>query len=452
MINTTLLNNANNNIKNTKQIQTEYLSGYNRTDNYNYGGPPLIGNNPDVYKNTSFNMLNNMKGGMSDHNYGNQMFKRTAKSMKIQDDINEGRSLGNQMPSTNDDAFQTVESSLELFFNDVINAEFTNEPIKQQEIRQTLGNFRTYGLNISKSSLTRYSKILEESIAGYLTRMDNNSNYFIETYNNLQNTPKKALSSEIQIAVKNLKELSNQELLYKLFLIIQSLLNSYGDNEKSRQDVFKIQYMDIIKANPIDIMPSKYIDLVKLSNDGLKDLKNKYPNIYKQMDKEISKLSRERDKREFDNYGDNSDDNSSEDIDTTTSYSTVDDEDYLDPNKNNKNTGIIASNDTDDDDSSTTSNDIEYTNPGMTESKTQPGGEAAGQTINEKISFKKILEDAKKTIKPKPKPPAPKPSAPKPQTRPKQRLKKPEPKKTPPKIKGGRSIKFVDKMLSSWGL
>lgn len=437
MINATLLNNANNNIKNTKQIQTEYLSGYNRTDNYNYGGPPLLGNNQDVYKNTTFNMLNNMKGGMSDHNYGNQMFKRTAKSMKIQDDINEGQSLGNNLPSTKDDAFQTVESSLELFFNDVINAEFTNEPIKQQEIRQTLGNFRTYGLNISKSSLTRYSKILEDTIGSYLTRMDSNSNYFIETYNNLTQATKKGAASHIQIYVKNLSQLANQELLYKLFLIIQSLLNSYGNNEKSRTDVFKIQYMDIIKANPRDIMPSKYIDIVEEAQSGLKDLKDAFPNIYKEMDKQIKKLQEATDNRQ-------------ENIDKIRVRKAEKElEDAKVKNIENLNEDDLNVDFIDD-----KAGEEEF----KEEEDIQPGGEAADQ--DDLFDENDVLfSEFKNEIEKKPSRPSPPSSRTRSRTTP---TRQPQPRQKPSraqtpspkrgKIKGGRSIKFVDKMLSSWGL
>ena len=296
--NQTLLNVARENIKNTEEMKklnnkSPYVRYFSETNGYH-----VLPNNSNPYINTTPNMFlpKSLTGGGNAHNDGNKLYSKTAKSMLNNENIELGESLGSNLPDTSDDNFQTAKSSLELFFIDVVNGEFSNQPIKQQDIRQALGNLRLYGTNLKRIDLNRYSEILEEVLNGYLTRMEDKSNYFIEFYNDIKKTSKKS-ASDIQIYAKNLAQLGNQELLYKMFLIIQSLIETLGLTDQAREASFKVQYNEIIKAASTEIMPVKYEVVKDLSIAGMNEIKESFSNIYEKMEgafKNLQKASTQR--------------------------------------------------------------------------------------------------------------------------------------------------------------
>ena len=67
---------------------------------------------------------------------------------------------------------------------------------------------------------------------------------------------------------------------YKIYLILESLINSYNLGEQERKQNFNSQYQDIIKARPSNLYTGKIKNMVELSKDRIKQLKDLIPSNF----------------------------------------------------------------------------------------------------------------------------------------------------------------------------
>ena len=184
----------------------------------------------------------------------------------------------------------SVNTSLEIFFNEIIASSYSDERgIKNTEIYKAIGNIREYGLTLSRDTLNRYSDILQETLNGYITTLklgmaeatkaDNRSSASSEIGDFDMDEKGEVFSLE-KIYIGLLSNINNLSMLYKLFLCIIALIETYDLSPSDRQMAFTNSFRDIIKAKPIKMFPKQYADVVAMAQNKINDLKEILPKSW----------------------------------------------------------------------------------------------------------------------------------------------------------------------------
>ena len=166
-----------------------------------------------------------------------------------------------------------AKTALELFFNSVVDTDFSNMVGSDKEMKQAIGNLQKYGTSLSQQDLKRYVSILEESVESNITNIKD----VVEKIRAEQGDPNKfvLLLKEYETNVENIEEL---ELMYKMFLMLKGLESTIDMDPKSRQVAFTQQFKEIIKARPRKIMPTNLFNAYEEAKNGMKELKDALPS------------------------------------------------------------------------------------------------------------------------------------------------------------------------------
>ena len=169
------------------------------------------------------------------------------------------------------------KETLELFFNELVSNNFTNTEYNTESIKRIFTILRRSGIDLNLTTLKRFSNILDENLKQYLDNLIENRDLNLRTAINkieVDDDP------DVSNYLNNLSNLPDFEFLYKIYLILESLINSYNLGEQERKQNFNSQYQDIIKARPSNLYTGKIKSMVELSKDRIKQLKDLIPSNF----------------------------------------------------------------------------------------------------------------------------------------------------------------------------
>tara|TARA_B100000446_G_scaffold187248_1_gene215821 strand:+ start:2600 stop:3901 length:1302 start_codon:yes stop_codon:yes gene_type:complete len=169
------------------------------------------------------------------------------------------------------------KETLELFFNELVSNNFTNTEYNTESIKRIFTILRRSGIDLNLTTLKRFSNILDENLRQYLDNLIENRDLNLRTAINkieVDDDP------DVSNYLNNLSNLPDFEFLYKIYLILESLINSYNLGEQERKQNFNSQYQDIIKARPSNLYTGKIKNMVELSKDRIKQLKDLIPSNF----------------------------------------------------------------------------------------------------------------------------------------------------------------------------
>jgi len=175
------------------------------------------------------------------------------------------------------------KTELELFFGDLSSLNFTANKIKVSEIKTAIKNVRLSGLGLNVNTLIRFKDIAEDSVNLFIQNIEQNKNLDFRT---ALDTFRVYEEPEIFNYIQNLQTLPSFELIYKIFLILVSLINSYNLSNEDREQIFNQQYQEILKARPSNLFDGETktaYDLAKNKINELKEVmpKNFYDSLFK---------------------------------------------------------------------------------------------------------------------------------------------------------------------------
>ena len=206
-----------------------------------------------------------------------------AKQLQQMEALQQGEVLPSTLPPTNDDVPDTIKTSFELFFNNVVDNDFQNETVPVKDVKSVIGNLQQHGTDLDADDLSRYANILEDSINGNIseilefrkrvTQLDKDRRDRRITDPKALPEIRKLLSS-YQSRVENIESF---ELQYKMYLMIRALQSTMDMDQQSRKIAFKQQSKDIIKASPRKIMSGDMFNVLTRAKRGLKELKDILP-------------------------------------------------------------------------------------------------------------------------------------------------------------------------------
>ncbi len=234
--------------------------------------------------------FDNYRGGaitQQGHEFYRNQLKRRAEQLEQQELDRNNYFLGGLPPTseaqnTSNNADDSSKISLELYFNELIDGGFSNAEISKENARKAIGNLNRIGLSLSKSDLDRYYKILSEILDKFAFQA-RNPEFNNILYSMPQNTLKykKEWDGLLKPLLQNIEGI---EGVYKVYLIIVSLQQSWGQDSITRENIFTEQFNEIIKANPIELLPPEIKATVKNVRDHLKRNGLKISNLIKDMD------------------------------------------------------------------------------------------------------------------------------------------------------------------------
>lgn len=169
------------------------------------------------------------------------------------------------------------KETLELFFNELVSNNFTNTEYNTEAIKRIFTILRRSGIDLNLKTLNRFSNILDENLRQYLDNLVENRDLNLRTAINkieVDDDP------DVSNYLNNLSNLPDFEFLYKIYLILETLINSYNLGEQERKQNFNSQYQEIIKARPSNLYTGKIKNMVELSKDRIKQLKDLVPSNF----------------------------------------------------------------------------------------------------------------------------------------------------------------------------
>ena len=195
--------------------------------------------------------------------------------------------------NTASEELTSVLSSLELFFTDVRDSDFSDDTTKMSDIRQALGNLRKYGVELSRSTLERFSQIMQVSLGTFIRQMKEGFNPQAFEMRGFPRARATITKYKTRLLISYLEHMDTYELLYKVYLVLMALMSSLDLPKASRQIAFAQQYKDIIRAKTSEVAPEEFQEVQAIAQQGLKELKalapssvyeaikKTYPNWYK---------------------------------------------------------------------------------------------------------------------------------------------------------------------------
>jgi len=169
------------------------------------------------------------------------------------------------------------KETLELFFNELVSNNFTNTEYNTEAIKRIFTILRRSGIDLNLKTLNRFSNILDENLKQYLDNLIKNKDLNLRT---AVDKIKVEGDEDVSNYLNNLSNLPDFEFLYKLYLILEALINSYNLGEQERKQNFNLQYQEIIKARPSNLYTGKIKSMVDLSKDRIKQLKDLVPSNF----------------------------------------------------------------------------------------------------------------------------------------------------------------------------
>ena len=169
------------------------------------------------------------------------------------------------------------KETLELFFNELVSNNFTNTEYNTEAIKRIFTILRRSGIDLNLKTLNRFSNILDENLKQYLDNLIKNKDLNLRT---AVDKIKVEGDEDVSNYLNNLSNLPDFEFLYKLYLILEALINSYNLGEQERKQNFNLQYQEIIKARPSNLYTGKIKSMVELSKDRIKQLKDLVPSNF----------------------------------------------------------------------------------------------------------------------------------------------------------------------------
>lgn len=212
--------------------------------------------------------------------WGQSQLKKRATQLEQQQAIQMGQmgpmeaTARTTTASADADNLDSVMSSLELFFTDVRDSDFIDDVTKLADIRQALGNIRKYGVDISKDALVRFTQIMEVSLGTYIKQM--REGFDPEPWEQSSRGPSK--KDKVKNLIRHLEYMDQYELLFKVYLCLVALQSTIDLPRDSRKVAFTQQYQDIIRAKTSEIAPREFKEVLKLAQQGIKELKNLAPS------------------------------------------------------------------------------------------------------------------------------------------------------------------------------
>lgn len=188
----------------------------------------------------------------------------------------------NQNSNNNTGADESSKISLELYFNELIDGGFSGADISKENARKAIGNLNRIGLTLSKSDLDRYEKILSEILDKFIFQARNpsfNIGKMIIPKNSTKS--RREWEAEMKPLLQNIEGI---EGVYKIYLIILSLQQSWGQDNITRENIFTQQFNEIIKANPVELLPTDLKKTVKNVRDYIRENNIKISNLIKSVD------------------------------------------------------------------------------------------------------------------------------------------------------------------------
>ena len=235
----------------------------------------------------------------------------------------EKQALADGLPAPTDnnvndgDDIEKVKTAFELFFNSIVDTDFSNMVGSDKEMKQAIGNLQKYGTTLPLNDLKRYATILEESIDGNITHIKG----LVDEAMREERNPEQyaSLLKRYEDNVENIEEL---ELMYKMFLMLKALESTIDMDPQSRQMAFSQQFKEIIKANPRKIMPTHLFNSFEEAKKGLKELKDILPsgNYDVKKARRTAEAMAKSDSDDDDNDDNDDDDDDDDDGDTFVSY------------------------------------------------------------------------------------------------------------------------------------
>ena len=299
-----------------ERMRRQVMDGVKQTQNYvNYTLRGQFQNQPRAHPTGSFNTMSqhsfntanlsqmkqteNLLGGAQTVE-GHNLIMNQLKNRALQlEQLSAGLPQQQQRPQQAEEIPDTVSTSLELFFSSLTSSDFSLSYISSmnKEAKQALGNLKQYGLDLDKQTLERYAQITETHLDNYLTNIDelylgrDIFGSYIEKRRDGKQERKRG-----DLYLDYLERIDYYEVIFKIYLTLQALINSFGTSPDTRKQAFNEQFKNIIMApkNKIFNPELKRIDdILKRGYKSLKDVINKsaYDEIkeYFETDKEQKK-------------------------------------------------------------------------------------------------------------------------------------------------------------------
>jgi len=198
------------------------------------------------------------------------------------------------------------KAELELFFTDLSSLNFTGNKIPMKEIKETIKNLRLSGLGLNKNTLIRFKDITEDAVNLFIQNIEQNKNLDFKTAFDGFRLPDEP---EIFNFIQNLQTLPAFELLYKIYLILVSLINNYNLQLKDREQIFTQHYEEVLKATPRTLFDGKTKTAFDNAQAQVKELKeimpaDFYSAFFKKINPSVSNLIKIKPKNDLDSDDD----------------------------------------------------------------------------------------------------------------------------------------------------
>ena len=171
------------------------------------------------------------------------------------------------------------KNELELFFSDLSSLNFTGSKIPMKEIKEAIKNLRLSGLGLNVNTLIRFKDIAEDAVNLFIQNINENKNLDFKTaFDNFR------ISEEPQIYnyIQNLQTLPAFELIYKIYLILVSLINNFNLQLEDRKQIFTQHYEEVLKARPDNLFDGDTKTAFDIAKDQVKELKEIMPKDFYQ--------------------------------------------------------------------------------------------------------------------------------------------------------------------------
>lgn len=196
----------------------------------------------------------------------------------------------------------TEKDELELFFSDLSSLNFTGSKIPMKEIKEAIKNLRLSGLGLNINTLIRFKDIAEDAINLFIQNIQQNKNLDFKKAFDFYPASEEP---EIYNYIQNLQTLPAFELIYKIYLILVSLINNFNLQLQDRKQIFTQHYEEVLKARPNTLFDGDTKTAYDIAAEQVKELKeimptNFYQAIFKKQGTSVKDLIKLKPKEEED--------------------------------------------------------------------------------------------------------------------------------------------------------